>query len=136
MFKKHGGFSLVEVVVAAVIFSIAVVGIFSVFAISRRSSDASERSLLAAYLGRQILEDLRAKVDSRIWDTGAGGSWDTPGDPITCPQLETDLPPALIPNHPLMAELITNFNGQVWYTCDEDTSGTRKITLRISWDEP
>ena len=71
--NKQFGFTLVEVVIAGVVFGIATVGLFSVLSSSRVSSDASKRELQAAYLGKELLEELRAKVDQRP------GSW-----PLTC----------------------------------------------------
>ncbi len=81
--SNNKAFSLVEVVTASVIFSIAIVGIFASLAnLKQQSSNVSDKSLRAALCAQQFLEDLRASVDMRDWDTGrlaltgaaAGGS--------------------------------------------------------------
>lgn len=65
------GFSLVEVMVASVIFSIAVVGIYaSLAAVKQQTKDISDKSLGAALCGQQFLESRRAAVDMRDWTTG------------------------------------------------------------------
>ncbi len=56
---------MVEVLVAAIIFTIAALGTFASIAAIRKPAAISERKLTAAYYGRQILEDLRSKVDAR-----------------------------------------------------------------------
>ena len=50
--------------VAGVIFSIAVVGVFATLAAIN-----PDRTVGAAQCGQQLLEDLRAEVDARSWDT-------------------------------------------------------------------
>ena len=64
-YLNQQGFSLVEAVVAGVIFSIAVVGVFASLAAIN-----PDRTVGAAQCGQQLLEDLRADVDGRTWDDG------------------------------------------------------------------
>ena len=66
------GFSLVESVVAALVFAAAVVGVFSTAATLKRPAVGTDKRLAAAFYAKQILEDLRAKVDQRDWDTVGG----------------------------------------------------------------
>ena len=124
--KNTHSFTLVEVLVAAVIFSIAVAGLFSVFSITRQTSDASERELQAAYLGRQLLEELRAKVDQRNWDPTAPDTWY-----LVCDGGTYDWPG--IPANPLSG---FDAGATVRYTCDNLATGARKVTLQITWNEP
>lgn len=70
--NNKNGISLVEVIVAAVIFVIAAFGMFSTLSMMRVSSDATDERLQAAYFGRQILEELRAKVDQRAFCATTG----------------------------------------------------------------
>jgi Tfp pilus assembly protein PilV len=66
----HNGFTLVEVVVAGLIFAIAVSGVFaSIASVQNQSNTGSEESLGAALCGQEFLEGLRAKVDNRDWDS-------------------------------------------------------------------
>ncbi len=69
MFKiqKKSGFSLVEIVIAAMIFLFATAGLLASFTQNRTTSKGSERRVQAAYVGREVLESLRSKVDQRDW---------------------------------------------------------------------
>lgn len=66
----RAGFTLVEVVVAAVIFTIAVTGVFASLASLKKPVVTNDKALEAAYCGQQFLEGLRAAVDARDWSTG------------------------------------------------------------------
>lgn len=112
LLKNTQGFSLLEALVAAVVFVIATTGLFSVFTTQRQSLDRSSRRLQAANFAKEVLEDLRAKVDQSNWDTG-------------------DMQ---IGNHS-----ITSADGR--YTADyvvsEDaTTKVRKVDLTVTWNEP
>ena len=72
------GFTILEVAIAAIIFSIAVAGIFSSISMIRRSQanggknqQVSGKKLQAAYCAKQLLESWRANVDQPTWDSGA-----------------------------------------------------------------
>lgn len=68
---NNAGFSLVEVIVASVIFSIAVVGIYaSLSSVKEQSQNISEVALGAALCAQQFLESKRAAVDMRDWGSG------------------------------------------------------------------
>lgn len=121
--KKYQGFSLVEVVVAAVIFIIAAMGIFGVFSMSQNLSTVSEKEIIAANYGRQLLEDLRANVDQRTW---AAGTW-----PLTCDSTWRSWPTA-----PTTWDAFSNLSGNATYNCVENEDGIvglRKVTLNVSW---
>lgn len=113
---QHKGLSLIEVLISAVLFSIAALGMFSTLSMMRVSSDVSDRRLAAAYFGRQCLEQLRAKVDQRYFNGTdftnelSLGSHSCPADP----------------------------NGvyTATYTVTEDaTTKARKVTLSVTWNE-
>ena len=112
MFKKinQNGASLVEVLIAALIFTIAATGLFTTFASQRETTKRSQRQVQAAYYGRQVLEELRSKVDQRNWDSG-------------------DLQEGvhnLAPSGPYSAT----------YTVTTTANGGRKVDLTITWNEP
>lgn len=56
-----------EVLVASIIFLIATAGLFAAFSRSRVNTENVDKRLQAAYVGRQVLDELRAKVDQRNW---------------------------------------------------------------------
>ena len=106
---KNTGISLIEVVLAALIFSITSAGLFSTFSAQRIATERSERRLQAVYYARQVLEELRARVDQRNWDSG-------------------DLS---IGTHNLSSGA---FNAA--YNVTQDPTGLRRVDLTVSWNEP
>ncbi len=71
---KKGFASIVEMIVTAVIFAIAAIGIFSTISMLRAQSPVSDSGgrLGAAYTGKRILEDLRGRVDAGEWMANLG----------------------------------------------------------------
>ena len=117
--KKHQGFSLVEVVVATIVFLIAALGIFNVFfAMQNQAADSSDE-IIAANYGRQVLESLRPNVDTRTWST----TW-----PLTCDSTWINWPTI-----PTTDDAFHSLSGTVQYKCDPEASGLRKVTLNITW---
>ncbi len=106
------GFSLVEVLVASILFLITVAGLFAAFSQSRVNSEHVDKRLQAAYIGRQVLEELRAKVDQRTWDV-----------------LNSDLS---LGSHSMTRNIFI-----INYVVSEDASypNTRKVVMNITWTE-
>ena len=104
-----------EVTIAALIFSIAAVGLFSAFQAQRMTTEQTEKRLEAGYVAREVLEDLRTKVDPANW--GPGG---------------------LLENGTTQTRTIgrSNMNYTVTYTVTEPNPGIRRVDLTVSWNEP
>ena len=130
--KNKNGVSLVEVTVAALIFAIATTGLFMVLNQQRGASDRAERRLQAAYYAKQLLEELRPKVDQRDWDASPPNWWN-----LVCDGATYAWPGA----SPPMAGATVN------YQCTEipgippsppgtPGAGSRQVTLQIQWNEP
>ncbi|MBI4309395.1 MAG: prepilin-type N-terminal cleavage/methylation domain-containing protein [Candidatus Omnitrophica bacterium] len=68
-FFKNNGFSLVEAMVAGTIFLITMTGVFASLAAVQKPTGDANKSLGAAYCGQHFLEDLRASVDGRDWNS-------------------------------------------------------------------
>jgi len=118
MLIKNKGFSLVEVIVASLIFALASSGVYHALIVAQKASTVSEKEVIAANYGRQLLEDLRAKVDQRSWDAG---SWY-----LKCDSAWHDWPV-----NPVGWDA---FTGSADYKCDEDVAtGSRKVTLNVTW---
>ena len=115
--NSQKGFTMVEAVVAALIFAAVVVGIFSTTAALKKPAVNSDKKLTAAYLGKQVLEDLRSKVDQRDWDTGALKV----GGPYT-------LPPIVNPTY--------GVTYTVTYTVSAvPGSSARQVDLKVQWPD-
>ena len=117
--NEDKGFSLIEVIMAALIFAIATGGLFSTFRVQREYSNKSERKLQAAYCGRQVLEELRSKIDQRNWDSG---------------NLQEGTRTYTFASAPCSAftaaYTVTNV------VINSVTTGGRKVTLNVNWNEP
>lgn len=71
--RSPKAFTMVEILVAAVIFVTTVTGIFamlSAFSQSESTTDYEDK-LGAAYFAKQVLDDLRSRVSYDSWESGA-----------------------------------------------------------------
>jgi len=64
------GFTITEVVISAVIFSLVVAGVFMSISLLKKPTVDSTEAMTAAFLGKRVLDDLRTKVDGETWDKG------------------------------------------------------------------
>jgi type II secretory pathway pseudopilin PulG len=120
--NKKTGFTMVEVVVAALVFSLAVAGIFATIASLTNPAEESKEEVAAAFLGKQIFEKWREEVDQ--------GTWDTSNNPISDPaRVDAGW-------FDLYTNLIGNTTYTTQYRLDSDSvSGTDaiKVTLNLIW---
>lgn len=107
---NQNGVSLVEVLITSLIFVVAATGLLATFSSQRSTVKRSQRQVQAAYYGRQVLEELRSKVDQRNWDSG-----DLQEGAHTLPA-----------SGPYTAT----------YTVTTTANGGRKVDLTITWNEP
>ena len=117
-FKKDSGFTLVELVVAVLIFSLSIASILSVLGSMNKTSSASFEEVQAIYRGKEILEDLRLDVDATTWDDAAASRL-TPGTVYNLP------PPPVGPD---------GITFDASYNVTADPSGGRWVNLTVSWD--
>lgn len=118
--KKTGAFSLVEVVVATIIFLIAAMGIFNIFSAIQNLSTDSGDEIIAANYGRQLLEGLRANVDQNTWNSwylNCDSAWHSWPAPATSSDAFFNLSP----------------NNAADYICEPLANGLRKVTLNLTW---
>lgn len=113
--KNKKAVSLIEVTIGALIFSISAAGLFSVFRAQRFATEQTENRLEAAYVARQVLEDLRTKVDPQTWNTGA----------LT---LGAHTLPPIPSSNPLVTYNVT-------YNVTEPEAGVdiRRVDLTVTW---
>ena len=105
---------MTEVIVATVIFTLAMAGVFASISQLREPAVESTQEVTAAFLGKRILEDLRSQVN--------GASWNTTGN--------------LVYGTYTMANVVVS--GKTYfpvYTVTSDPNGTnaRKVTLNVTW---
>ena len=107
--KHNQGFaSLAEVLVTAVIFTLAAVGIFTTIAMLQPQGMDSQQRLQAAYIGQSVIEQLRGYVDARVWDNAQS-------------------PLAVNIVH---SQVVGNYTVN-WYLQDVPNLGVRQITMNV-----
>lgn len=102
---------MTEVIVTAVIFTIAAAGVFTVLATFRSQGTQSTRRLEAAYVGKSVIENLRSSVSAE--------NWDDPASPLS------------LGTH---QETVNNF--EIIYTLtDIPGLGVRRLTLNVTYPD-
>lgn len=112
------GFTLVEVIVATIIFLLAAAGLFATISALGKPSSVSEREMRAAMIAKSIIHDLRKEVDSDTWNFGnlqAGATYSAPVTPLFSAEI------------PYYAT----------YTVEADPLGSRarRVTVNVTWEE-
>lgn len=69
IFSKDG-FTMVEIIISALIFALAAAGIFATVSVLNQPVAETSDEVSAAFLGKQVLEDLRKQVGESTWDSG------------------------------------------------------------------
>ena len=66
--NTRSGFTLIEVVVSTLVFSLAMAGLFSTISSLNRPGVESFEDVQAAYIGKEIIGNLRHFINAEIWD--------------------------------------------------------------------
>jgi len=113
--NKIFGFTMTEVIVATVIFTLAMAGVFASISQLRQPAVESTQEVTAAFLGKRILEDLRREVN--------GQSWNVVGSELVDGQ------------HTRPDVIISGKTYRSVYTVIPDPNGTRakRVTLNVTW---
>ena len=110
------GFTVVEVIVATIVFTIAAAGIFAMTSGLRKSAVTdSKEDINAAFIGKRVLEDLRTKVDATNWNQAGG-----PLDPATNP-------------HAANTIVVDGKTYTPTYNVIQEADGGRRVTINITW---
>ena len=99
---------MAEVLVTAVIFVLAAVGIFATISMLRPQGMESKERLEAAYAGKSVIEQLRGYVDARAWDD--------PASPLAPGKVRTNQ----------IGNYIVN-----WYLSEDTDLGVRYLTMNV-----
>lgn len=116
--NKHG-FTLIEVIISALILSMTVGGILFVFSTEKGVVSHSGRRDEAMNFARQTLEELRNEVREDTWDTGNLRIHQTPWNSLS-------------------GDFGTKFSGQRKYevTAGPALDAYRAVTVTVDWTEP
>lgn len=68
--NNKGFGSILEVTITAIVFSVAAVGLMTTITMVRPESTTSSKRLEAAYIGKQLIDDLRKDVSAETWYLG------------------------------------------------------------------
>ena len=120
--KPNQGFTMTEVIVAALIFAMATAGIMAtVSALSQPASESMEE-VNAAFVGKSLLDQLRRNVDATDWEDSVSGALHPNGGPWGNG------------TYNMGATVIGGVSYDVNYTVvvDPETSA-RKVTVDIDW---
>ncbi len=117
--NKRTGFTIIEVVIAAAIFTLAITGILSSISLMRQPAVESTQEVTAAFIGKQFLDDLRGQVSAQTWN--GTDSLLRVGNTYTNQVTVTT------------GSVSTTYN--IVYTVENDPDGTsaRKVTLNVTW---
>jgi Tfp pilus assembly protein PilV len=130
MFQK--GLTLFEIIVSAVILSLAVLGLVSVFASSRIHVQYSKTKASAATLASYLLNNLSMQVHQAETSAGASDGWDENNNPLyVLPGMTKTLTGNSVPlNH-------IPFNSDYTISRVNDASGSdtnlRRVQLGVNW---
>ena len=111
---KKNGFSIVEVIVAAMIFAFVAIGIISMTSSIRPKATISERKVGAALVAKMYLDWLRGKVDASTYNDGY-----------------------LAVGYHVNSYTLGSVTYNISYVVTNDTeTGGRNINMLINWLEP
>ena len=71
-FNNKGMASMMEILVASFIFLVAVFGVVSSISLLNPHSTSASKRLQAAYLAKDILDELRGKITATSWNDAGG----------------------------------------------------------------
>lgn len=114
--KRHkvSGFTITEVIVASVIFTLAMAGILTSISHLRQPAVESSQEVTAAFLGKKILDDLRTQVSAQTWETNSLLSLGTHTNTVTVSGIAYNISYLVEPD-------------------DLSGTGARKVTLNVTW---
>lgn len=111
---KKIGFTMTEVIIATLIFTLAMAGVFASISELRQPAVESTQEVTAAFVGKRILEDLRSQVSAETWNSTGNlilGSTYTDSFSVSS----------------------TTYYTTYTVTSDPDGTSARKVILNVTW---
>ncbi len=127
--KNKKSLTLVQLIVATVILSASVTGLFAAFVSGKKITARSRRKLIAINYARQIAESLKSAVRQDEYDDPAKPLGCAGAHPFNCPKVSPIAAPAGL----------TSFGATNGYTVTDIPVGSaymRKVTITVNWNEP
>jgi len=122
MYNKSG-FTLVEIIVASVIFVLVIVGLLSVFVAGNKQIIHVRERMTSAELGKLFIDPLQIDVRQDTWNQAGNGLNLSPAPPTT---------------QTVNNRVFTGTYTVADATTDTALAGTdlRRVTTKITWNEP
>ena len=142
MKKLHQqAFTLLEILLASVIFVVSVGGVFITLNSMRRPVADKESALTAAVFGKQVLDALRSQVDARSYYTPCASNPCTDFSLALGPhQVTASLPNSLVwpqaiaaENKNILSYTVSCSDGSADNLCGADVA--RRVDLDIKWPD-
>jgi len=116
--RNSAGFTLIEVLVSTIIFTIVVAGLASIFIAGKRLLLHQRSRMAGGELGRYFLDPLQMNVKQSDWDNSTGNYKDT----------------NWFHSHP--DETVGNYTANYMVeNLPSDTGPMRKVKVTVSWSE-
>ncbi|MDD5476611.1 MAG: prepilin-type N-terminal cleavage/methylation domain-containing protein [Candidatus Omnitrophica bacterium] len=131
---NRSGFSLVEIIVALVVFALVIVGLLGLFVAGGKNIIHARERMTSAELGKLFIDSLQMDVRQDTWDLGQASNALTVGttycDSVGGHTQNKDCPTAA-------QRKVNNRDFSAQYVID-GVSGTdlRLVTTTITWNEP
>lgn len=137
---NKSGFSLVEIIVASVIFALVVVGLMSVFVAGSKHIIHARERMTSAEVGKLFIDPLQTDVNQSTWTLGQASNALTIGTTYC----DSDAGHTQNKNCPPAAQrVVNNREFSATYAIADATTDTalantdlRRVTTTITWNEP
>lgn len=116
--QSAGGFTLIEIVVAAVILALVITGLANIFVAGKRWVLHSNMRMAGGELGRYFLDPLQMQVRQDTWGASCLGTGNCPGQTVG------------------VAEgFDTDYTASYSVTTDYQGTSLSKVVARVTWTE-
>jgi type II secretory pathway pseudopilin PulG len=146
---SKNGFTLMEIIVAAVLFSLVIVGMLSVFITGNKQVIHARERMISSELGKLFVDPMQAHVRQDTWDLTTNALY-IPALPTTsftsyCDAVGGHTQNPICLSMPASERKINNRDFSAQYdvsrvcngVCSSATdTGMRRVTTTLTWQEP
>lgn len=129
---KNSAFTLVEILVASVIFALVIVGLLSVFSSGNRHIVHTRERMTGTELGKFFVDPFQMDVSQETWDQ-AGNQLNVSAVPVNLTPT-----PHKINNREFSATYTVADGDPLSANYDANLASTdlRRVTTKVTWNEP